>query len=88
MATKAKYPWDDREVSYREWHEMDFDWQNKYKLDNCVESYFFRYNAYIKGLSNEYIIKSVFGVKSKEEIEKEIDYWFNASIGAYNNIQL
>lgn len=85
---KALKPWEKRKISYQEWGKLDFDWENEYKLNYTVESYLFRFTNYHKGLKNPTILKSTFGKKSKEDILKEIDYWFNKCIGAYNQIEL
>jgi len=87
MVKKAKYPWEVRKISYSEWGKMDFDWDNKNKVDNTVESYLFRYKNYQKGLKNEHIMKSTFGNKSIADIEIEINKWFEMCIGAYTLIE-
>lgn len=87
MAHKAPLPWETREISYSEWGKMDFDWVNQYKLDHGIPSYFFRYDNYKKGLTNEHILKSTFGRKTIAEINLEIEKWFNINIGAYTRIE-
>lgn len=87
MAIKEKYPWEKHEIPYSEWGKMDFDWANEYKTSYNVPSYFFRYDNYLKGLKNHHVMKSTFGIKGIDDIEKEIDYWFKACIGAYTKIE-
>lgn len=69
---------------------MDYDWANEYKVCYNVESYFFRYDNYMKykETGNEHIKKSTFGVKHDFDIQKEIDKWFDACIGAYCEIDI
>ena len=73
---------------YQKWHELHrgYDWDNEYKVKNNVESYLFRLNGYEQGKDNEFILKSTFGLLDLGEIEMQLKYWFNASIGAYNTI--
>lgn len=66
---------------------MDFDWSNQYKVYYSIPSYFFRLENYHEGLINEHIMKSTFGMKSHNEIIKEIIYWFNNCVGAYSEIE-
>ena len=63
----------------------DIDWDNEAKLNKSVQSYFFRYDNYqeYKTTKNEFIKKSVFGLISDLEIEKQIKWWFNTCTGAY-----
>lgn len=78
--------WDNKTISYSDWSKLNVDWINESKLDNSVPSYFFCYDNF--KTNNEYIIKSVFGVKSKLDIKCEIEYWFNKCVGAYNDINI
>lgn len=68
---------------------MDYDWANEYKVTYNIESYFFRYNNYMKYIEtgNDHIRKSTFGVKSTWDIQRDINKWFNACIGAYTEIE-
>lgn len=90
VGVRKKKPWEEREISYSEWGRMDYDWANEYKVCYNVESYFFRYDNYMKykETGNEHIKKSTFGVKHDFDIQKEIDKWFDACIGAYCEIDI
>jgi hypothetical protein len=85
---KAKDPWEVKNLSYQEWGNMDFDWNNHAKVHKWIPAYFFRYNNYKKGLENEHIIKSTFGMKHEQHIQKEIQRWFSICVGAYSVIEL
>jgi hypothetical protein len=82
---KKPKPWELKKYNYLEWGEMNHDWHNESKL-SFVDSYFFRYDNYIKAKNNEFIIKSVFGNQHPKEIQMEIQWWFNACIGVYSQI--
>ncbi len=66
-----------------EWNDMPVDWVNESKLD-WVKSYFFRYDNYILGKKNMFILKSTFGNKSDIEIKEDINKWFSICVGAYS----
>lgn len=83
-----KKPWEIKKFTYSEWAKMDYDWNNEYKVKHNVESYLFRYENFISGNVNSQIMKSTFGVKNNIEIRKEIEYWFDACIGAYSEINI
>ena len=83
---KKNKPWEIREFTYQEWGNMKHDWINETKLD-YVESYFFRYDNYIKGQKNKFILKSVFGTTDSIGIEKSINKWFKSCIGAYSETE-
>ena len=85
---KKPKPWEIRKYTYQEWGKMDFDWLNEHKLDQTIVCYFWRIENYEKGQKNEHILRSTFGMKTEYEIQQEIQYWFNASVGAYNEIEL
>jgi hypothetical protein len=87
VAKKAKFPWETKNYSYQELGKMDFDWGNYNKLQQIIESYFFRHDNFIKGLENDHIMKSTFGKKSMIGIKAEIQWWFDKCIGAYNTIE-
>ena len=84
MNCKKIYNFDN--ISYSDWSKLDVDWTNQSKLDNSIPSYFFHLNGYKKGLVNNHILKSVFGLKKKAEILEDIRWWFNNCRGAYNEI--
>ena len=86
--SKAQKPWEIKKLTYQEWGQNKHDWENEYKLMYSVESYFFRYDNFIKGNESDVILRSVFGNKNYEDIVKDIKYWFNKCIGAYNVINL
>ena len=71
----------------KEWCEMPIDWLNEHKLGS-VDCYFFRYDNLIKGKENNFILKSVFGRRSNEEINEEINWWYSMCIGVYSEIKL
>jgi hypothetical protein len=90
---KSKDPHIIKQMSFNDWfynHSNNEDngnyWKNQHKL-SCIESYFFRYDNYLKGLKNPHILKSTFGIKSIDDIEKEINYWFDKCVGAYSYIE-
>lgn len=85
---RKTYPWDVKDLTYREFGSLNYDWLNSYKVSKTVQSYLFRYDGYNKGLTNEYIMKSTFGRLHISDILKEIDYWFNKCIGAYSEIEI
>ena len=87
MAKRAKYPWEIKKLTYTEWGNMDFDWNNQAKIDKWIHAYFFRYENYHKGLENDHIMKSTFGRKTIIEIKAEIEKWYNINIGAYTKIE-
>jgi hypothetical protein len=64
---------------------MKYDWRNETML-GFVKSYFFRYDNFIKGKDNKFIMRSVFGNKHPKEIQIELDEWFVTCIGTYSNI--
>ena len=84
---KKEKKWSVKVFSYQEWAKMNHDWANESKL-GFVESYFFRYDNFIKGQNNEFIMKSVFGNKHPTEIKIELDKWFFNCIGTYSEIEL
>lgn len=85
---RAKQFWEGKNYSYQEWANTPFDWSNFYKVKYTVESYLWRYDNYLKGLSNAHILKSTFGKSDLKSIQEEIEMWFNDSVGAYNTIEL
>ena len=87
MAKRAKYPWETKKLTYTEWGRMDFDWNNHYTVTRTIPSYFFRYDNYLKGLKNEFVLKSTFGRKTQIEIIEEIQWWFDQCLGAYTQIE-
>ena len=84
---KKPKPWGITKLTYQEWGNMKHDWVNETKLD-YVESYFFRYDNYIKGQKNDFILKSVFGRMDEIDIKKSINKWFNFCVGAYSEIEI
>ena len=65
---------------------MPVDCKNESKL-SAVESYLFRYDGLKKGLSNEVILRSIFGRKAIGEIEKELIWWYDRCVGVYSEIE-
>ena len=89
MGCSKKKIWDlkDRDYSNTQiWGAMDVDWENEHKL-NSVFFYFFRFDNYQKGLENNHIMLSTFGIKSNIQILEEIEWWFNVCIGVYSDVE-
>lgn len=86
--SKKDKPWANKNLTYQEFAKLDFDWNNEHKLDHCVRCYLHYYNNFEKGKKNEFILKSTFGRNSIEQMLETIEYWFNASIGAYSEIEI
>ena len=85
-------PWERMGLSYNTWfYDKKIDktwyWKQEAKKKTC-ENYLWRYNNFIKGQDNKFILKSTFGKSSDVSIQKELDWWFNRCVGANTKIYI
>jgi hypothetical protein len=85
-------PWKHLGVSFNEWFydktiDKNWYWAQESNSRTC-ENYLWRLDNYIKGQSNEHILKSTFGKTNHIEIQKQLDWWFKRCLGANTKIYI